>query len=180
MEAQEVELNLQSAEALIDAFYSFDSDQLKPLLVTAQSSVPALMFYQGWAEGGNYKVISRAPCHAQSVDRVSCAITVEDDPVLALEIDFNVTDTFVITFRNQTIVAVETSSNDKPVYHQAFKWVAEQMPEVMSGPCQGFFDGGPTPADCARSITAGFRKFAARPAYSQASSRSPEKGGVSR
>ena len=157
--------NLNSAEALIDAFYSFDPAKLKPLLTSAEVSVPAITFYQGWAEGGNYKIVERQPCKAESADVINCSITVEDDPVLALNIDFNVTDTFTITFSGTEIVSVETNSNDQQIYYDAFDWVTKEMPEVMGGPCQGFFDGGPTPGDCARAMTEGYRRFAASDAY---------------
>lgn len=158
-----VEENRQTAEALIDAFYSFDVDQLAPLLVDAQRSAPALRFYQGWAEGGNYRVVERQSCVAESARVVICAITVDDDPVLALNIDFKVTDTFKMTFDGTTLVAVDNSSNDQPIYYEAYNWVVENRPEVMSGPCQGFFVDGPTPGDCARAMTAGYRAFAALP-----------------
>lgn len=157
--------NLQSAEALIDAFYSFDPDKLRPLLAAAEDSGPKLMFYQGWAEGANYRIVDRKPCAARTAGTIDCAITVEDDPVLALNTGFHVTDTFSIQFKGSEIVAVDTSSNDQQIYYDALNWVIEKMPEVMSGPCQGFFDGGPTPSDCARAMTEGYRKFAASDAY---------------
>ena len=157
--------NLRSAEALIDAFYAFIPGDLEPLLSSAQGSAPEIMFYQGWAEGGNYRIVDRQPCKAESASVISCSITVEDDPVLALNIDFNVTDTFAITFSGTEIVSVKTSSNDQQIYYDAFDWVTKEMPEVMSGPCQGFFNGGPTPGDCARAMTEGYRIFAQSDAY---------------
>jgi len=160
--------NLQAAEAIIDAFYSFNPDKLAPLLADAKESAPALLFYQGWAEGGNYKIINRAPCVADTESSVRCGITVEDDPVLALKLDFKVTDTFTITFDGDKVAAVETSSNDKPIYTQAFEWVVKESPEVMTGPCQGFFADGPTPGDCARAMTEGYRRFAASDAFQAA------------
>ncbi len=151
--------NLATAEGLIDAFYSFDADRLRPLLAEADESAPAVLYYQGWAEGGNYVVLERSPCKAESAERILCAITVQDDPVLALKTGFNVTDTFTVTFEGSSITAIETSSNDQPIYYEARDWVLENMPEVMTGPCQGFFDGGPTPQDCARAMTEGYRQF---------------------
>ena len=97
---------------------------------------------------------------SEAPETVVCPITVEDDPVLALNLDFKVTDTFTITFDGTTISNVDTSSNDKPVYYQASAWVRENLPEIMEGPCEGFFAGGPTPQDCARAMTDGYRKFA--------------------
>ncbi|MEJ2239918.1 MAG: hypothetical protein P8X82_16635, partial [Gemmatimonadales bacterium] len=139
--------------------------ELERLLASAPASAPAILYYQGWAEGGNYRIVERQACDAESADVVRCAVTVEDDPVLALNIDFNVTDTFTIGFDGARIVSVETSSNDQQIYYDAFDWVTREMPEVMSGPCQGFFDGGPTPGDCARAVTEGYRRFAASDAY---------------
>lgn len=153
--------NLRSAESLIDAFYTFNPAELNTFLSSAGESAPELTYYQGWAEGGNYKIVDRQPCKAESATVISCAITVQDDPVLALNIDFNVTDTFTVTFNGTEITSVETSSNDQQIYYDAFNWVSKNMPEVMSGPCEGFFNGGPTPGDCARAMTQGYRRFAA-------------------
>jgi hypothetical protein len=88
--------NLQKSENLIDAFYSFEKDRLEAALTFAQDSILNVVFYQGWAEGGNYKIIKRQPCLAKKLDLISCSITVQDDLMLALGIDFNVTDTFAI------------------------------------------------------------------------------------
>ncbi len=159
--------NLRSAEALIDAFYTFSPVELKSFLSSAEGSTAKITYYQGWAEGGNYKIVDRQPCKAESSTVISCAITVQDDPVLALNINFNVTDTFTVTFNGTEITSVDTSSNDQQIYYDAFNWVTKNMPEVMSGPCQGFFNGGPTPGDCARAMTQGYRKFAASDAYPQ-------------
>jgi hypothetical protein len=90
---------------------------------------------------------------------LSCAITVQDDPVLALKTGFNVTDTFALTFEDGHIVSIETSSNDQPIYYEARKWVVENMPEVMTGPCKDRNNGGKTPGDCARAMTAGYAKY---------------------
>ncbi len=156
IEVQQIEV----AERMIDAFYSFDSNQLRPFLAAAEESQTRLLYYQGWADGGNYKIVNRAPCALDTANTVKCPITVEDDPVLALKIDFKVTDTFTISFDGATIKEVETSSNDKPIYYEASTWVRENFPDVMEGPCEGFFADGQTPADCARAMTEGYRKFA--------------------
>ncbi len=158
--------NLSKAEAFIDAFYSFDPDRLSPMLAAAPESVQSIMYYQGWAEGGNYKVLQRGVCAVDENKLISCPITVQDDPVLALNTGFNVTDTFTLTFANGEIVKVETSSNDQPIYYEARAWVEREMPEVMSGPCKDRGAGGTTPGDCARAMTEGYRRFAASDAYS--------------
>jgi hypothetical protein len=152
--------DLAKAELFIDAFYSFDQDRLRPLLEAASESAISIMYYQGWAEGGNYKVVERGACVADSNHAISCPITVQDDPVLALKTGFNVTDTFALRFVDGQIVSVETSSNDQPVYFEARKWVEREMPEVMAGPCKTPQNGGTTPGDCARAMTEGYRRFA--------------------
>ena len=54
--------SLMAAEKLIDAFYSFDPAQLRAAMADAPDSQQALLFYQGWAEGGNYAILNRQPC----------------------------------------------------------------------------------------------------------------------
>ena len=154
---------LARAEALIDAFYSFDPARLRAVMADAADSQPALLYYQGWAEGGNYAVLKRSACRFDKPDEVRCAITVKDDLVPALGIGFDVTDTFHISFREGRIVGVRTSSNDPPEFEQALKWVDKQHPALFDEECRGFFKGGPTPQACVREIVKGFREFAARP-----------------
>jgi hypothetical protein len=153
--------NISTAEAFIDAFYSFDSSRLKSFLAFAGESVPLIVYYQGWAEGGNYEIVKRRPCEVKTSNIIRCAITVADDPMLALGIDFKVTDTFEISFENGEIKSVETSSDDMQVYYNAAEWVKRELPELVEEPCQGFFAGGPTPGDCARAMAEGYRRFAA-------------------
>lgn len=149
------------SESLIDAFYSFDKDRLETALQHAQGSIPNVVFYQGWAEGGNYKVVKRLPCLEKNKHLVSCSITVQDDLMLALEIDFNVTDTFEITYQDTKAISVETSSNDLEVFWQAREWVKENHPDLIAKPCQGIWNGGPTPGDCVRAMVKGYKLFRA-------------------
>ena len=152
-------LQLQKAESMVDAFYSFDAQRLRPILDKAGEAQAKLLDYQGWAEGGNYIVIKRAPCALVENDKVDCSITVQDDPVLALETGFNVTDTFHVSFDGVEIVGVQTSSNDQPIYYEAIQWVEENMPDVMAGPCRRENGFWLTPGDCARAMTSGFARF---------------------
>lgn len=157
--ADQLAADLSTAEGMIDAFYSFDASRLQPYLSEAGEAEAAVLGYQAWAEGGNYKVLERAPCASESADTIACAITVQDDPVLALETGFNVTDTFHITFAEAKIVGVETSSNDQPIYYEAREWVEENLPEVMEGPCRREEGIRETPGDCARAMTDGYKQF---------------------
>ena len=150
---------LAYAETFIDAFYSFDPAQLAPLMAAAEESKPRLLYYQGWAEGGNYIVLDRASCAMEEANKVVCPVTVQDDPVVALKTGFNVTDTFHLTFDGETLVAVDTSSNDQPIYYEARKWVEANMPEVMSGPCKNRNTEDATPGECARAMTKGYAAY---------------------
>ncbi|MBO6563180.1 MAG: hypothetical protein JJ956_00430 [Pseudomonadales bacterium] len=148
--------NTKTAEGFIDAFYSFDPEKLRPFLTNADETAERIFYYQGWAEGGNYIVLERGACEAESPTQFDCPITVQDDPVVALKTGFNVTDTFHIKFEGNEIASVKTSSNDQPIYYEARKWVEDNMPDVMAGPCH---EGGNTPGDCARAMTEGYKKF---------------------
>lgn len=92
------EADLSVAEVFVDAFYSFEPTRLEAALSHASESVPSIIFYQGWAEGGNYEVVNRMPCTSANPGRVTCSITVKDDLIGALGIDFNVTDTFDLSY----------------------------------------------------------------------------------
>jgi hypothetical protein len=153
--------DLQMSESLIDAFYSFDKDRLLVALKFAQDSIPNVVFYQGWAKGGNYKIIKRQRCLVKEIDAITCSITVQDDLMLALGIDFNVTDTFELKFSNAKIISVETSSNDLEVFWLAREWVKKVYPELIKAPCKGIWNGGPTPGDCVRAMVKGYARFAA-------------------
>lgn len=161
----ETEALLPIAESLIDDFYSFDNARLKHALANAEDSQESLLYYQGWAQGGNYEIVERKRCAVKSSNIVSCPITVKDDPMLALAVDFFVTDTFEIVFEDGRVSSVETSSNDLPIYYEARDWVLSNMPELVAQPCEGFFAGGPTPGDCAQAMAEGYRRFAASDAY---------------
>ena len=120
----DTEALLPIAESLIDDFYSFDSVRLEEALASAEESKESLLYYQGWAEGGNYQIVERKHCAVKSSNIVSCPITVRDDPMLALGVDFFVTDTFEIGFEDARVSSVETSSNDLPIYYEARDWAS--------------------------------------------------------
>jgi hypothetical protein len=152
---------LNRAERLIDAFYSLDPARLRAALSDAPASQPQIIYYQGWAEGGNYGVLRRKPCRFTATNEVSCEITVRDDLIAALRTGYWVTDTFHMTLAGDRIVSVRTSSNDPAEFDQALNWLKRQRPELMTGACRGFFAGGPTPQDCVRAVVAGFAAYRA-------------------
>ena len=157
--AEDMAANLATAESMIDAFYSFDAEQLRPFLSSAGESGLGILSYQAWAEGGNYKVVNRPGCYGESASLIVCPVTVQDDPVVALEVDFNVTDTFHLSFEDGIITEVDTSSNDQPIYYEARVWIRENLPEVMEGPCKRTDGMRDTPGDCARAMADGYRQF---------------------
>jgi hypothetical protein len=152
-------VNLETAEGMIDAFYSFDATKLQPFLSEAGEAQASILSYQAWADGGNYLVMFREPCEEEAENIISCSITVQDDPVVALETGFNVTDTFHLKFEGSNIVGVKTSSNDQPIYFKARKWVESNLPEVMEGSCKRTDGQRETPRDCARAMTDGYKQF---------------------
>jgi len=157
----DVEKNVEAANEFIDAFYSFNSDELESTLAYAEESKPSILYYQGWAEGGNYEIIDRHQCVARNDSLVICPVTVKDDLIGALEIDFYVTDTFHVTVIKGMIKSVTTSSNDPPLYHEALDWVRQNRPQLLEEPCRGIWEGGPTPGDCVRAMVKGYAEFIA-------------------
>lgn len=151
---------LALAEQFVDAFYAFDPKLLADILSNAGKSQPDMLFYQGWAQGGNYIVKNRLPCKTITESTVSCSITVQDDLVLALGIDFDVTDTFVLGLQGPNIVSVETSSNDPQLYLDARKWVWENRKDLVQASCEGADDVKPNPAQCVRDMLQGYEEYA--------------------
>jgi len=151
---------LDLAELFVDAFYSFKPQSLADILTDAGESQREMLFYQGWARGGNYIVMKRMPCIPVKADTVSCSITVQDDLVLALGIEFDVTDTFEIGFQGSAIASVETSSNDPQLYHDARDWVWENRAELVRLPCRGSENVEPDSAQCVRAMLEGYREYA--------------------
>jgi hypothetical protein len=147
------------ANHLVDAFYSFNHDSLQAMLSEAPTAQPNLLYYQKWAECGHYRIVQRNPSVQKNDSVVLVPVTVKDDLMAALEINFNVTDTFHIVVREGTIRSVENSSNDPEEYYQAKEWVKQNRPEWVDKPCEGIWNGGPTPCDCIQGYIKGFGDF---------------------
>ena len=154
--------NLALGNKFIDSFYSFNRDSLQALLSAAEKSQGEILYYQKWAECAHYKVVDRSRFREVNDSLAVFPVTVEDDLMKALVIDFNVTDTFHISFRNGAISSVKTSSNDLPAYHQAKEWVTKYRPELVKEACEGICEGGPTPCECVQGMIKGFRELTAR------------------
>jgi len=153
--------NVDLANKFVDAFYSFNEDRLKSILNKAIDSQPSILYYQKWAECANYEIFARNEFIVKNDSLISCPITVKDDLMGALNIDFNVTDSFHISILNDQIVSVQTTSNDLDVYYEAKDWVKTNQPELIEVPCIGIWEGGPTPCDCVKGMVKGFSLFTA-------------------
>ena len=152
------DIDAKAAETFIDAFYSFDQDSLKSLLDNTDDSANSILFYQGWAEGGNYEVMRRSNCYASADSVITCPVTVKDDLIQALQLDLFVTDTFHLTIANGDILSIETSSNDPPLFYEARQWVRDNRPELTEIPCS---EDSNSPGDCVRAVVMGFKEFMA-------------------
>jgi hypothetical protein len=155
------ESNTAVAAKFIDAFYSFNSDTLKSILSDARASQPNILYYQKWAQCGNYSVVTQHAFLEKNDSLLICPVTVKDDLMAGLKINFNVTDSFHITIARGRIRSVETSSNDPDVYYEAKEWVKQYRPELIEKPCQGIWAGGPTPCECILGMIEGFKEFVA-------------------
>ena len=152
--------NLKLAEQYIDAFYSFNPKLLNPLLTQAGESQKKMLFYQGWAKDGNYIIKQRHPCKLSEGNEVLCSIRVQDDLVLALGIDFDVTDTFHVYFTDDYISQIKTSTDDPKLYHDAYKWVMENQGEQVRPACKGNKDVKPSPSRCVKLMLLGYQEYA--------------------
>jgi hypothetical protein len=157
-DAQFTEQNLEASERFIDAFYSFSPERLRATLQFAEPSMASILYYQGWAEGGNYSVVERHGCEVRGSE-VVCPVTVKDDLMTALGIEFDVTDTFHLAVDGGRIRSVKTSSNDLDAFRDAEAWVWKERPELVDTPCSGYFESGETPGDCVRAMVRGYRAY---------------------
>jgi hypothetical protein len=66
---------------------------LKLSLSYAEESQPSILYYQKWAECGNYKSIKSLLTVMKNDSLVICPV-IRDDLMGALQLDLNVTDTF--------------------------------------------------------------------------------------
>jgi len=153
--------NAVVANEFVDAFYSFNRDSLASILSLAKTSQPNILYYQRWAECGHYKIVERGGYIEKNDSLMVLPVTVHDDLMSVLQINFNVTDTFHITIRDGKIRSVENSSNDPDTYYEAKAWVKKNRPEYVEKACEGIWNGGPTPCECIQGMVKGFTDFIA-------------------
>lgn len=149
--------NSSIANAFIDAFYSFDPEKLESILPAAPESRASILYYQKWAECGNYEVLKRNDLIHMNDSIIKCPVTVKDDLIGALELDFNATDTFHLVISDGSIRSVSTSSNDPEMYFEAKEWVRINRSELIKKSCEG--EDGPSPCECVKAMIKGFSEF---------------------
>lgn len=148
---------LRAAEIFIDAFYSWDAERLARSINASPEETAAVLYYQGWAEGGHYEVKVRRPCTATQADQIQCRITVTDDFGKAM--GYTATDTFTLTMNANQIAGVTFEGDDPPIFNELQAWMMTNRPEIFSGPCKDLFAGGTTPGQCARAVASVVRDF---------------------
>lgn len=154
---QQPNLNLLLAERFIDAFYSWSPNALSTVLAKAPADSHRTLYYQAWAESGDYQIQTRRPCTITSPSQAECAITVTDNIGAAL--GYIATDTFKLSFANNNLVAVRFTSDDPPILQELFAWLQKNRPEVFAGPCKGLFEDGTTPGACIRAVVQGAKDY---------------------
>lgn len=154
--------NVVIANKFVDAFYSFNKDTLESILAFAKESQPGILYYQKWAECGNYEIVERGDLIEKNDSLILVPVTVKDDLMAALHINFNVTDTFHLSIQHGKIRSVQTSSNDPDTYYEAKEWVKQNRPEFIEKTCEGIWEDGPTPCECILGMIRGFTEFVAR------------------
>ncbi|GEM_PF-71957 len=152
-------INAGVANKFIDAFYSFNSDSLKSMLSHAGGSQKSILYYQKWAECGNYQIIRRNDPIVKNATSVVCPVTVKDDLIGALQLGIHVTDTFHLDIVDGNIRRVSNTSNDPEMFHEAKAWVKQHRPDLIKVPCKGIWEDGKTPCECIRAMVEGFREY---------------------
>ena len=150
---------LVTAEAFIDAFYSWDRQTLENTLTSDTLGAEQVTYYQGWAKGGNYAIQNRRPC-AWAEEEIQCPITVTDD--FGKTLGYTATDTFHLTIQDSKVASVRFTADDPPIFSELQAWMMAERPEIFAGPCKDFFAGGTTPGDCARAVANAAREFMAK------------------
>ena len=149
-------LNMAKAESILDAFYSWNGQLLASLLASAEGT-EAMFYYQHWAEAAHYGVELRRPCSQASITTVICAITVTDD--FGSTLGYTATDTFTFTFEGHLATSVEFVGDDPPVFYALFLWIWAYQGDLFENECAGMFEGGTTPAECARGFAKAAKDF---------------------
>jgi len=148
---------LQLAEQFIDAFYTFQAVEIREIPFDSKLDIAPLLYYQAWAEGGNYKVAKRTDCYKAIDELIYCRIKVTDD--LGGNLGYIATDTFTLSIIDREITKVEFEGDDPFVFTRLLISIYLFQPEVFDGPCDKMFDGGKTPKACVQAVVAAAKEF---------------------
>ena len=154
-DSQHTAVDVRLAERFIDAFYSWRAENLQ-LFMASNASTKWALYYQGWAQAGNYTLLLRRSCQILE-DEVVCAITVTNDVCSVL--GYRATDTFCKQVADRCITKNAFAGNDPPAFSAILEWLQQQRPEILTGPCYKMFAGGLTPGQCARAVARGAWDF---------------------
>lgn len=154
---QGVDRELEQAEFVVDAFYSFEESVLRESLARAES-VELAVYYQAWARAANYAVEERRPCERAGADMLQCAIKVSDDFGRAL--GYQATDTFKLTLSQGVIVDITFEADDPPLFNTIVEDMLAAQPDIALGVCKDMFAGGDQPGACARAVVAAVEAYA--------------------
>ncbi len=152
------ELKIERAETIVSTFYSWDAIALESTLEPGEDT-ESLLYYQGWAQAAHYVIENRRPCSQTSDTRVECAITVTDD--FGSTLGYTATDTFGFEFTGDRVTQIEFEGDDPAVFLALFIWMKVFRTDVFEGPCMNMFEGGTTPAECARAVAMAAKDFVA-------------------
>lgn len=141
------------AEATVDALLAGDEAAFRPNF-DPLVDIRGLTYLMGWNEALNYELIERRPCTA-TITTVTCVVTGRDDWSVA--VGFESSDTFEFGFvaaGPQRLIFTQTwtvTTDPDGAVESFSEWITETHPELFEdgGACEGFFEGGPTPGDCA-------------------------------
>ncbi len=147
---------LELAEAFITSFYSWQPNRINGSIADAESQ-SSVLYYQGWAEAGNYQIKNRQPCYEARNGLVYCAITVTDD--IGGTLGYIATDTFELSISDDQIETVQFAGDDPFIFTMVLAWMYFTKPEVFDGPCKDMFAGGTTPGICVRAVIDGAREY---------------------
>ena len=149
---------IEVAEEFLDAVYSLDPDRLD----AAMASLPEddrrfLTFYQGFAAASDYEVTDGPSCQV-SGPNIQCSVRARDRFVDAVGLQAHEFERYTLSTRDGEVRDLRFRLQGPPALSEPFDWVVENRADVMDGPCRGFFDGGPTPDDCARAFFDAFEE----------------------
>lgn len=154
------------AEGILDAFYTFDEQQLREAIgsdLTDQS----VLFNQGDGEHLNLQLVNRQPCVAAGQSQVLCPVTSADDITRAFGFEWS--EQLNLVFADDRIISANWQIvAEVPAHYDAFwTWLGETHPSIQDVTCGGWeMDlDDPGRGACWAAILATIPDFKASDAY---------------